>query len=479
MPLVDRLFLGGLRNLLAGASAVLHHHPDHRSLSQEGFPVRVQRRYGFAHSPGLTAALRRTYRTSDRRVPWVVRAAEGSDPGLRAEIEALAAANVLRQNTVIVHGTALAPEDGARLSAARASLAWCPESDRRLYGTTAPVAALRAAGVAVGLGSDAPGAGARDALSNLGAARREGAFDDETLLRLATRGSGAVARLPVGGFEEGAVADLLAVRDPGRLLAGDRRAIALLVVRGRAVFGETALVEAAGARVLPLGVDGEPARARGAARAAPGDDPAPPPRGPGGDLALGTRAIIRPSTPRQEMQELLEILSAMAAQKEKVRDRRELLLDMADRVVKTVSHEFSCRADEVAILLLSADGRHLRFAAPRPFADLGSIPVTKRDSIAVGVLARRSGEVINNVPMVKHVSFFESIKLRDKPAPIQKMVTVPLVVRGQPIGVVQISRKGETAREAGPDFSPADLRHAQEVLEAVAPFLGEARPPGY
>ena len=130
------------------------------------------------------------------------------------------------------------------------------------------------------------------------------------------------------------------------------------------------------------------------------------------------------------MQELLEILSAMAAQKEKVRDRRELLLDMADRVVKTVSHEFSCRADEVAILLLSADGRHLRFAAPRPFADLGSIPVTKRDSIAVGVLARRSGEVINNVPMVKHVSFFESIKLRDKPAPIQKMVTVPLVVRG-------------------------------------------------
>jgi hypothetical protein len=179
------------------------------------------------------------------------------------------------------------------------------------------------------------------------------------------------------------------------------------------------------------------------------------------------------------MQELLEILSAMAAQKEKVRDRRELLLDMADRVVKTVSHEFSCRADEVAILLLSADGRHLRFAAPRPFADLGSIPVTKRDSIAVGVLARRSGEVINNVPMVKHVSFFESIKLRDKPAPIQKMVTVPLVVRGQPIGVVQISRKGETAREAGPDFSPADLRHAQEVLEAVAPFLAEARPAAY
>ena len=179
------------------------------------------------------------------------------------------------------------------------------------------------------------------------------------------------------------------------------------------------------------------------------------------------------------MQELLEILTAMAAQKDKVRDRLELLLDMADRVVKAVSHAFSCKQDEVAILLLSTDGRHLRFVAPRRFAELGSIPVTKRDSIAVGVLQRRAGEVINNVPMVKHVSFFESIKLRDRPVPIQKMVTVPLIVRGQPLGVAEISRKGETARDAGPDFTPADLRRAQEMLDAVASLLAEARPPKY
>jgi hypothetical protein len=179
------------------------------------------------------------------------------------------------------------------------------------------------------------------------------------------------------------------------------------------------------------------------------------------------------------MQDLLEILTAMAAQKEKVRDRLELLLDMADRVVKAVSHAFSCKQDEVAILLLSTDGRHLRFVAPRRFAELGSIPVTKRDSIAVGVLQRRAGEVINNVPMVKHVSFFESIKLRDRPLPIQKMVSTPLLVRGQPVGVAEISRKGDTPRDAGPDFTPADLRRAQEILDAVAPFLADARPAGY
>lgn len=179
------------------------------------------------------------------------------------------------------------------------------------------------------------------------------------------------------------------------------------------------------------------------------------------------------------MTELQEILQAMVAQKDKVKDRRELLLDMGERVVKAVSQAFSCKQEEVAILLLSVDGKHLRFIAPRRFAELGSIPTSKRDSIAVGVVSRRAGDVINNVPMVKHVSFFESIKVKDKPVPIQKMVTTPLVVRGQAVGVVEISRKGESVRDAGPDFTPADLKRAQELFDAIAPLLVEARPGDY
>ncbi len=179
------------------------------------------------------------------------------------------------------------------------------------------------------------------------------------------------------------------------------------------------------------------------------------------------------------MHELHEILSAMARQCDSVPDRRELLLDMGDRIVKTVSRQFSCKHDEVAILILSSDGKHLRFVAPRPFADLGSIPLSKRDSIAVGVFARRTGEVTNNVPMVRHVSFFETIKLRDRIVPIQKMVTTPILLEGRPIGVVQVSRKGDNGREAGPDFTPADLTRVQEMFEGIAPYLQAARPPSY
>jgi hypothetical protein len=159
------------------------------------------------------------------------------------------------------------------------------------------------------------------------------------------------------------------------------------------------------------------------------------------------------------MKELLEILQAMAARKDDVGDRLELFLDMAERVVKHVSGVFGTKGDEVAILVLTSDLKHLRFAAPRKFSTLGTIPVTKRDSIAVNILGRRAGEAMNNVPMVKHVAFFESVKLRDRP-----------------LGVAQISRKGETPAEAGPDFSGSDVQKAQEIFRAVGPILHSARP---
>jgi cytosine/adenosine deaminase-related metal-dependent hydrolase len=253
VPEVDRLFLGGLRNLLCGAVAVVHHNPFHRSLVRDDFPVRVLERYQFAHSPGLTPALRRTYRSTDRRIPWFIHLAEGVDDRCAAEMRALVDANVLRHNTVAVHGVALREEDAARLAAAEACVVWCPESNRHLYGATAPVAQLRAAGVRVGLGSDSPASGVRDALSNLAAARREAILSDGELIDLATRGSGEVARLPVGGTAPGSPADLLVVDSIDRLMEGDRRALALVMREGRPLLGLREWV----AKGVPIAIDGE------------------------------------------------------------------------------------------------------------------------------------------------------------------------------------------------------------------------------
>ena len=270
VPEVDRLFLGGLRNLLAGVTAVLHHNPYHRSLGRPEFPVRVQDRYGHAHSPGLTPHLRKSYRTTDRRIPWIVHALEGTDASVAEEVAALQAANVLRQNTVIVHGIALTAQTAAQVAEARANVVWCPESNRHLYGATAPVEVLREAGVTLGLGSDSPASGVRDALSNLAAARRERVLDDGALIELATRSSAAVARLPVGAVEADGLADLLVASSIESLLAGERQAVSLVLVAGRARYGEPALMKAA-SRVLSRSIAPVGLHVDGVARALEAD----------------------------------------------------------------------------------------------------------------------------------------------------------------------------------------------------------------
>lgn len=256
LPLKDRLFLGGMRNLLAGVTAVAHHNPDHRSLGREDFPVRVLRKYGFAHSPGLAPRLRQTYRTTDRRIPWLVRAAAGTDVRAAAELDLLTAANVLRQNTVIVHGNALREADAPRLAAAGASVVWCPEVAVRLFGAHPPIRALRQAGVALALGSASPAEGGRDFLTALSTARASGLVDEAGLVDLATAGGAAVARLPRGAVSAGAPADLLAVSSLEELLAGARPAVRMVMVAGRPLYGDLTLLGALAPAPAEIEVDG-------------------------------------------------------------------------------------------------------------------------------------------------------------------------------------------------------------------------------
>ena len=95
------------------------------------------------------------------------------------------------------------------------------------------------------------------------------AFDDESLLRLATRRTAELTGLPAGGLTPGAAADLLLVDTIEGLLAGDRGAVRLVVVAGRALYGEAGLMQLLSPGALPLRVDGR-ARAleRGLARLA-------------------------------------------------------------------------------------------------------------------------------------------------------------------------------------------------------------------
>jgi cytosine/adenosine deaminase-related metal-dependent hydrolase len=233
-PLADRLFLGGMKNLLAGATTVAHHNPLHRALRSRHFPVKVVRHYGWAHSLGLEPESARSYRRTPRREPWIIHLAEGTDQVAAGELAVLAEAGALGANTVMVHGVGLSDGDRRRALAAGAALVWCPSSNRFLLGATARVAEF-AVGRRLALGTDSRVTGARDLLDELARARAEQQVDARALLRAVTiDGARILALAGPGGVSPGAPADLLILPPPasgdpadglGRLRRADVRAV--------------------------------------------------------------------------------------------------------------------------------------------------------------------------------------------------------------------------------------------------------------
>ncbi|TDD17792.1 hypothetical protein E1218_27335 [Kribbella turkmenica] len=188
---------------------------------------------------------------------FIAHSAEGSDPELRKEFQLLDEVGVVTPQLVAIHGGALTADDFARMNAGRSSLVWSPFSNYWLYGVTADVAAAKAAGVRLCIGSDWAPSGTRNVLWELkvadlwNKAQASPVFTDEELVRLATSNPGAalsgVWPHPLGRIERGALADLIVVRrshaDVYRnLIAATESDVRLVVIGGRARYGLRSLM---------------------------------------------------------------------------------------------------------------------------------------------------------------------------------------------------------------------------------------------
>ncbi len=149
LPLTERLFAGALKNLLSGATTVAHHNPYYSELRRT-MPIRVVRRYGWAHSFALErepagargesgGSVEQRWRRTAADVPFFVHLAEGIDDDARGELSRLEALGCLAPNTVVVHGVAIDAAGFRRIAAADTGLVWCPASNVFLFGRTASV----------------------------------------------------------------------------------------------------------------------------------------------------------------------------------------------------------------------------------------------------------------------------------------------------------------------------------------------------
>ncbi len=135
------------------------------------------------------------------------------------------------------------------------------------------------------------------------------------------------------------------------------------------------------------------------------------------------------------------------------------------KLATQVGMAFQAKKDEVAMLKVSPDGRMLSFLYPSKLARVGSIPLTVSHSLAAKTIRDKRGEIVNNFAIYKHPTVFEAVDLSDaeKAAPIQKIMSAPMIVDGKVVGVMQVSRKGRAGDAPGPDFTPHDLADLTNV----------------
>ncbi|HXX21490.1 MAG TPA: GAF domain-containing protein [Candidatus Acidoferrum sp.] len=144
-----------------------------------------------------------------------------------------------------------------------------------------------------------------------------------------------------------------------------------------------------------------------------------------------------------------------------------------NRAVELIGKDFGVQSHEVAILGLTPDERSLRFLAPDNLRAVGQIPLSSTNSLAARTVREKRPEVINHFTVVPHASVFEAVPIADEMRgdPIQKIMSSPIILGNQVIGVVQVSRKGKTLADAGPDFTHSQLRELKTICDALAPCL--------
>jgi cytosine/adenosine deaminase-related metal-dependent hydrolase len=246
--LTDRVWIGGLKNLLAGVTTVCHHNPLHRPLRAR-FPVRVVRNFGLSHSLQIDGArVASSYRATPPAWPWIIHAAEGVDAEAAAEVDQLEAMGCLGSNTVIVHGVGLCPRHAERVLERGGALIWCPSSNDFLFGRTARVRRFHEEG-RLAIGTDSRLSGQGDLMDELRAAHETGQLSAEALVRAVTVDAAALLRLPCAGrLTPGGPADLTVVRHKGldpytALVTASRKDVRLTMLSGRPLVGEPSLME--------------------------------------------------------------------------------------------------------------------------------------------------------------------------------------------------------------------------------------------
>jgi hypothetical protein len=192
---------------------------------------------------------------------FLLHLAEGKNAAARKHFQALQISGsswAILPELAGIHAAALTAADMKIYGARGGAMIWSPLSNLLLYGDTADVAAAKANGVRIGIGSDWSPSGSKNLLGELKVAklfsdRHNGIFTSEEIVAMATRSGAEILKWDavLGSLEAGKRADLLVIAgttgDPyDHLIEAKEHDVSLVVVNGVPRFGTSTLVSALG-----------------------------------------------------------------------------------------------------------------------------------------------------------------------------------------------------------------------------------------
>jgi hypothetical protein len=145
-------------------------------------------------------------------------------------------------------------------------------------------------------------------------------------------------------------------------------------------------------------------------------------------------------------------------------------LQKQEVIASSIAAVFSIRDDEVALFSYDLSREVLVFVWPKSLKSVGSIPLNAHHCLVSKTAVEKKGVLDNCFASTPHLYMFEHF-LSDKlkRIPIQKIMSVPVMMGDQLKGVVQAARKGQDRDSAGAYFNSADLSR----LSFIAGIIGE------
>jgi hypothetical protein len=143
------------------------------------------------------------------------------------------------------------------------------------------------------------------------------------------------------------------------------------------------------------------------------------------------------------------------------------------KIGRDLAKMFKVDPDEVAILTLNTKLKNLKFVIPEKLSEVGTIPLTSSSALAARTARENRADVMNTFGTTRHATVFEGVPLGRKPGElIQKIMSAPILDEAKKVqGVIQISRKGKTPSDSGPDFTQKELRALVQITPCLHRFL--------